>query len=79
MPAFIEVRDVLVYFDGMYMHDVTDPESIEPLDKWSNATNGKPLPRVKYTDEDFARVCQVLRAGIPVSLYDLVTKYEPRS
>lgn len=79
MPAFIEVRDTLVYFDGVSMHDVTDPASIEPLDKWSNATNGKPLPRLKYTDEEFARVCQVLRAGMPVSLFDLVTKYEPRS
>lgn len=79
MPAFIEVRDTLVYFDGVSMHDVTDPQCIEPLDKISNASIGKPLPRIKCTDEEYARVCQVLRAGMPVSLYDLMTKYEPRS
>ena len=79
MQALLSVRDIIAYFDGTTIHDVTDPQCIEPLDKISNASIGKPLPRIKLTDEEYARVCQVLRAGMPVSLYDLMTKNEPRS
>lgn len=78
MCGFIDVEGTLIYFDGHDIHDVSKPECIEPLDRVANAFTGEPLPRVFLSEDEFARVCQVVRAGMPMHLYDLVTKYEPR-
>lgn len=78
MCGFIEVADTLIFFDGNELHDVSEPECIEPLNKLATAFSGSPLPTIKLSDEEYARVCEVLRAGMPVHLYDLNCMYNPR-
>lgn len=75
----VKERDCCVYLDAQGLHDVSDPKNIEALDKVAIAFTGEPLRRVEYSAEDYANLCQVLRAGMPASLADLATKYEPRS
>lgn len=78
VQGLLIVNETCVYFDGHDLHDVSKPECLEPLDKVANAFTGEPLPRVYLSEEEFSRVCQVIRAGMPMHLYDLITKYEPR-
>lgn len=75
----VKERDCCVYMDAQGLHDVTEPKNIDALDKAAMAFTGEPLRRVEYSAEDYANLCQVLRAGMPASLADLATKYEPRS
>ncbi len=79
MQGLLITKDIVVYYDGSTLHDVSVPECLEPLDKIAIAFTGEPMAKVYLTDEEFARICQVIRAGFPLSLLDLSTKYEPRS
>ena len=81
MYAIINIIDAntSVYYDGVNINDLTDPKDIGPLDKISVANNGKKVPRVSLTKEEFARLCQGIRGDYPKHLASLVEKYKVRS
>ncbi len=78
MCGFIDVEGTLIYFDGHDLHDVSEPECIAPMNLLATTLTGEPLKTVKLTADEYARICEVIRAGMPVHLYDLNSRYEPR-
>lgn len=76
----IQGRNTLVWFDGVNVNDLTSTEEVKTLDKVYKATHdGKAMPRVTLTPEEFARLCQSIHGGFPKHLADLVNKYKTRS
>lgn len=74
MPKFLNVEGVLVYFDGHDVHDVSEIESVPIIQK-----TFADIPVVDYSVDDFARLMQVLRAGIPPALKEAADRYPPRA
>lgn len=76
----IQGRNTLCWFDGININDLTTMEEVNALDKVYKATHdGKAMPRVTLTPEEFARLCQSIHGGFPKHLADLVNKYKTRS
>ena len=76
----IQGRNTLCWFDGININDLTAVPEVTTLDKVYKATHdGKAMPRVTLTPEEFARLCQSIHGGFPKHLADLVNKYKTRS
>lgn len=74
----IENRNTLVYLNGDEIHDITEPECVEALNKVATAFTGKPLRVVELAENEYALLCQVMNAGQPIHLHDLNTMFPPR-
>lgn len=75
----IKNRNTLVWFDGVNVNDLTHPNDVNVLSKLYKACNGRDIPRVTLTEEEFARLCQASKGSYPKHLKDLVDKYPSRS
>lgn len=76
----IKNRNTVVWFDGGAINDLTSPEDIAVLKKvYKSSCNGKEMPRLELTEEEFARLCQSVKGGYPAHLQALVDKYPTRS
>lgn len=75
----IQGRNTLVYYDGVAINDLTHPDDVKVLSKLYKACNGRDMPRITLTEEEFARLCQSVRGGYPKHLQALVDKYPTRS
>ena len=75
----IENRNTQVYCDFHDIHDLSNPQARDALQKAYRLANGNAMPSVKLTEEEFARLCQALRSNYPKHLRDLVLKYASRS
>lgn len=78
MCGFIEVDGSIIYYDGRDLHYVSEPECLAPMNAMATAFTGEPLRTISMSEDDYARICEVIRAGFPVHLHDLNTRYEPR-
>ena len=73
-------RDTCVAILGGQIHDLTDPDDINVLNKVYAATHdGESMPWLELSGNWYARLVQVYKAGIPAHLNDLNTKFKPRS
>ena len=75
----VENRNTLVYYSNGTLKDLTDIEDLEILNKISTAFVGIPMRIIELTEDEYARLCQICRAGMPTHLQDLNTLYPPRS
>lgn len=81
MTCIIEIqgRSELLWFDGININDLTHPADASVLEKVYKGCNGEKMPRVKLTEDEFARLCQSIKGGYPKSMKALVDKYPARS
>lgn len=74
MPKILVCDDVWMYFDGHDIHDMSEPEDIDTIrEVYAN------IPTQVISEETYARLCQILKAGYPKALMELSDKYPPRS
>lgn len=74
--------NVWAYFDGHDIHDLTDTDDIEVLDKVYRACYGQDMPRLQLGSKDApwaSRLYQVTSAGAPVGLVPSLDDFAPRS
>lgn len=74
----VEGRNTFIYYNGDELHDISEPECVDVLNKISTAFTGAPLRIIELSENEYARLCQVINAGEPVHLNDLNNKYPPR-
>ena len=72
-------RNTFVYYNGDEIQDISEPEDLEVLQKVATAFTGKPLNVIELAENEYALLCRVVRAGMPVHLSDLNEEYPPRS
>ena len=76
----IPERNTCIAMVGGHIHDLTEPDNITVLDTvWKAGHNGEIMPRVQLSPDWYARLAQVLKAGLPAHLNDLNDKFTPRS
>lgn len=74
MPKILVCDGVYMYFDGHDIHDMSEPEDIDTISEvYAN------IPTQVISEETYARLCQILKAGYPKTLKELSDKYPPRS
>lgn len=71
-------RNTFVYYNGDEIQDISKPEDLEVLQKVATAFTGKPLNVIELAENEYALLCQVVRAGMPLHLDDLNEMYPPR-